>query len=143
MTEVYPNLFIGDDSDCKQDFAVIHACKSCFMKLHETEPYLAIKQGKDIYLNIVDAPEQIHHFIRPIIDIALNFINTNEKVLIHCNKGESRSPSIAMLYMAIKGYLPNKTYNKASEAFRTLYPSFSPNKGIETYIRNNWKNYVI
>lgn len=141
MIQVYKNLWVGDDSDCKQDFAVVHACKSCFF---ESIPYdyLINRKGKDLFLNLVDAPKLIPKYNTPIIHAVLNFMNENSPVLIHCNKGESRSPSIAMLYMAIKGYIPNETYGTAYEAFKDLYPPFCPNKGITKYLLSNWRNYV-
>jgi predicted protein tyrosine phosphatase len=65
--------------------------------------------------------------------------NEGRKLLIHCNQGESRAPSLAMLFMA-KGLsaINNVSYESARSEFEKLYPRYNPGKGIETYFSRNW-----
>jgi predicted protein tyrosine phosphatase len=62
------------------------------------------------------------------------------RVIIHCNKGESRAPSLALLYLAKRTpMLPSESYPTAAEAFRTkLCPEYQPGRGIEIWLSEHW-----
>ncbi|GAG59460.1 unnamed protein product, partial [marine sediment metagenome] len=84
-------------------------------------------------------------FTHPIMKSALAFIRThivNRKILIHCNKGQSRSPSIGLIYLAQTENIPNNSYQDAREEFLKIYPTYLPGKGIELYLQNQWK-YIL
>ena len=73
-------------------------------------------------LNMVDT-ENPMFFHKEMIDQALNFIDemrtSNQNVLVHCNQGESRGPSIALLYMASRlDTLPTDSLEAAEGKFR-------------------------
>src|SRR3989344_8440644 len=157
MIEVHKNLFVGNEQDCfsSNGFVIIHACKSpCHQRalnyrgsLPQNHPnYLVYENGDDLFLNMVDMEQPLlPKFATPICVKALEFIDKNikdKKVLIHCNHGLSRSPSLALLYMAKKGTINNESYNKAVEAFVKLFPSYNPNNGIVSYLRNEWDNLM-
>jgi hypothetical protein len=111
MIEVYPNLYVGTDSDCffdsRDDWVVVHACKfPCHQKavgyhgnLSPTHPnYLVLERGTHLFLNMIDPDTPL--FKPPLFDSALSFIGRyfpTRKVLIHCNKGNSRvtCPSVS------------------------------------------------
>jgi len=81
-----------------------------------------------------------------MIDAALDFIDEalskDLKVLVHCDRGESRSPSIALLYMAARlGELPTDSLEAAEEKFRVIYPHYNPQPGIREHLRQNWHRY--
>ena len=157
MIEVHKNIFIGNEQDCSnaKDFVVIHACKSpCHQRalnyrgsLSPNHPnYLIYENGDNLFLNMVDMERPLlPRFATPICVKALQFIDKNienKKVLIHCNHGLSRSPSLALLYMAKKEIINNESYNKAVEAFVKLFPKYNPNNGIASYLRTEWKNLI-
>ena len=48
------------------------------------------------------------------VDLGLKKV---EKVLIHCNQGISRSPSIGLHYLSVKGIIKNESYEVAKEDF--------------------------
>ncbi len=58
-----------------------------------------------LILNMVDAKDP-ELFSKEMIDAALDFmdetLSRGLKVLVHCDRGESRSPSIALLYVAAR-----------------------------------------
>ena len=60
--------------------------------------------------------------------------------MIHCNQGISRSPSIGLLYLAVKGIIKNENYNIAKEDFIKIYPKYEPS-GIKEFLEINWCNY--
>lgn len=84
---------------------------------------------------------------KEIIDAALRFIDKALKlggrVLVHCNLGESRSPSLGLLYLAIHtDALPRVSLVEAEVAFRRLYPAYSPKGGMRCFLANHWNHYV-
>jgi hypothetical protein len=103
--------------------------------------YLVLKRGHQPYLNIIDPPLPL--FMMPTFAAFLRFVDREIKerdVLIHCNQGESRAPSLALLYMAKRlSALPNDSYNMAATEFRRRFP-YNPGRGIATWLTKNWTN---
>jgi predicted protein tyrosine phosphatase len=159
MKQIYKNLFIGDDNDCgfcssSSQYSVVHACKTCHQKalkykgsLSPTHPnYLIFESGKHLYLNMVDMPnELLPKFTNPIFNKAMIFINQRiqiENVLIHCNQGFSRSPSLGLLFLVKTGVITENSFDMTVNKFLRLYPEYAPGKGIMLYMRHNWE-YII
>lgn len=159
MTEINRDLFIGGDADCNvcsgnHDFSIVHACKTCHLKilkysgsLPDMHPsYLIYENGSHLYLNMIDAQNELQSkFTLPIFKNAMNFINReikNKKVLVHCNFGMSRSPSIGMAYLASRGAISNKSPEKAITDFLKLYPQYSPGNGIMLFMKHNWETLM-
>ena len=153
MFEVYPNLFIGTERECfytnRDDWAVIHACKSpCHQRaldyrgsLPKDHPnYLIYEHRNHIFLNIIDPNEPL--FMPPLFVASLDFIEQHilkRKVLIHCNEGLSRAPSLALLYLAKRAKVINgKSYEMAVRDFIKLFPSYRPRRGIALYLKLQW-----
>ena len=160
MIEVYTGLFVGDEDDYsaianEEHWAIVHACKNPFHveivgykgSLPNTHPeYRVARRGSRLALNIVDAPNPALFSRELLIIPALDFIDEQRKlgklVLIHCNRGESRSPSLALLYLAKRlKAIPSTTFFDAEQAFIALYPSYSPKTGIRGHIQQNWDLY--
>lgn len=154
MKEVAENLFVGADQDCRtvsndDDWAVVHACKhpchhqQCGNPSPNHPNYLVYENGPDIYLNMVDMDrKQKHEFMEPMISNALDFIDNHidsKKVLIHCNQAQSRSPTLAMLYLAKRmSKVSDEDYSLASSELKELYPQFNPGQGIHLYLEDYW-----
>lgn len=151
IVHVTDALSYGDLSACAEcgaDIAVVHACKEpCHRagagystrSLEKTHPhYLALERGRHLYLNMIDPPQplfQMESFVR-----FFDFVDRQIKerpVLIHCNKGESRAPSLTLLYMAKRGFLPDESYEAARAAFEMRFP-YKPGQGIVTFLTRNW-----
>lgn len=132
-----------------RDFATVHACKDpCHRKAAEYndkslpknhQHYLSLQRGHHLYLNLIDPPVPL--FQSESFAFFFNFMDEQIKlrpVLIHCNKGESRAPSLALLYAAKRlGLFPPESYGAARAAFEKDF-SYKPGKGIETYLQSNW-----
>ena len=157
MKEIIENLYVGTDFDCSavgSDFAVIHACKTCHKKgvgysgnLSPTHPsYLVYENHNNLFLNIVDMDrELLSKYTHPIMKSALNFIRDHiktEKILVHCNQGQSRSPSIGLVYLAQNGNISSNSYINAKEEFVKIYPEYLPGKGLELYLHKNWESVI-
>jgi hypothetical protein len=149
LNRISENLFIGNDANCStvgSDFAIIHACKTCHQKgvgyrgnLSSSHPnYLIYETDNNLFLNLVDMDQELlSKFTHPIIKSALNFIRKHlntEKILVHCNQGQSRSPSIGLVYLAQNGNISSNYYINAKEEFIKIYPEYLPGKGLELYL---------
>lgn len=159
MIEVYEKLYVGAESDEHQTrgqsgWFVIHACKEPYHRqaLNYTgraapkdhPEYLLARRNGRLILNLVDVDDV--NFIRTeIIDAALDAIRENiktSKVLVHCNQGQSRSPTIALLYMQkYTEIFHDLELSNALLEFREIYPLYSPARGMIEYVRLNWQRY--
>lgn len=158
MTEIYPNLFVGNLIDYEQnqfdeDFYFVQACKEpCHRKAlgysgrsaDENHPeYLIAYRERRIILNMID-PTTPKYFENIMFEKSLNFIEqqltSGKKVLVHCNQGFSRSPSIALLYLATIKKIDSSSFESAEVDFLKLYPNYKPS-GIKEFLTLNWKHY--
>ena len=107
----------------------------------KSSPYYLFKETKDaIYLNMIDGdnPKYVND---EMIDPALTFIHTNlkakEKVFVYCSLGESRSPSIALMYMLQYGLI-EKHPDVLMNFRKNYYPKYQPKNGNALYIKRRW-----
>jgi hypothetical protein len=161
MTEVYPNLWVGDENDYElgaeiwNEWRVVLAAKEPFHRdalgytgrgaPKEHPEYLFAHRENRLILNMVDADDP-GYFAVEMIEEALDFIESSlsegMKVFVCCNKGGSRSPSIALLCMARLGALPKDSFEEAEGAFFDLYEPYNPRPGIREHLRLNWDYYI-
>lgn len=148
---VTDKLFFGDSEAGHRagaDKAVVHACKDPCHKdavgyaksLDATHPnYLSHERGNHLYLNMVDPPVPL--FKHETFKLFFDFVDRQIKerpVVIHCNQGRSRAPSLTLLYMAKRlNLLPDTDYRSARAEFEKKFPYF-PGKGIETFLSSEW-----
>jgi hypothetical protein len=169
IREVFPNLYCGDinayppaSSPLMPEWAVVHACKDPMHRSmvgytgrgcpKESPEYLWAERGNRLALNIVDAPKP-EFFDKVMIDKALDFIDeklkAGMKVLVHCNQGESRSPSIALLYVLSRGIKSTGEYLRDGDTledceaeFMKVYPEYNPGAGIRGFMKEHWQSYI-
>lgn len=153
MEEIFERLYISNESYCRngdEEWTVVHACKHpCHQKavgytgnLSKNHPfYLDKEDDQDLYLNIIDPPVPL--FMLPLFTKFLIFAdkhwNGYKKLLIHCNQGESRAPSLALLFLAkCRNHISNQSFEEAKEDFIKFFPAYNPGRGIQIYLSNNW-----
>lgn len=145
--------FAGIDGCCHQPsdaLAIVHACKEpchrCAVGYKEkslgaTHPnYLVHQNGNHLYMNLIDPPVPL--FKPESFTAFFAFMDRqlpHRPVRIHCNKGESRAPSLTLLYRAKRGLLPNDSYYCARAAFEADNP-YKPGRGIELFLTENWES---
>ena len=156
MIEISDRLYVGNEIDCRlgdDEWAIVHACKSpCHQRavgyrgsLSSSHlNYLVLQKEKDLYLNIIDPPGPL--FMPPLFTSFLEFAGRHwddgKKILIHCNQGESRSPSLAMMFMAKHTReITDSSYEEAREEFEQIFVEYRPGRGIQIYLRENWDNF--
>lgn len=161
MIEIYPNLFVGDQADYDlnvsrlAEWAVVHACKEPYHRqalgykglgAPKNHPeYLVARRGNGLILNMVDANNPAF-FSKEMIEEALDFINVSlsngMKVLVHCNLGESRSPAIALLFLATRSRtITDHSLEEAESEFLKKYSKYHPNPGLREHMHRNWDDY--
>ena len=92
-------------------WAIIHACKyPCHRNAvgygrsisPEHPNYLFIKREQNLFLNIIDPAQPL--FMNPLFVESLRFskyyYNSGKNLLYHCNQGDSRAPSLALLQLS-------------------------------------------
>jgi predicted protein tyrosine phosphatase len=159
MIEINKSLYVGNEYDCAVgsvlDRAVVHACKHpCHVgalgyrgSLPQSHPnYLVAERERNLYLNMVDMDRELSPiYTNPIMEAAMKFISENivdREVLIHCNQGQSRAPSIGLLYLAREGQISADSYETATAGFRGIYPAYQPARGIALYLARNWEQLI-
>lgn len=161
MREVHKNLFCGSEKDVyesialfRPDVAVLHACKEPYHREFvgytgrgapkDSPEYLWAERDNRLALNMVDAPSSLF-FDKRMIDKALEYIeqklNEGLKVLVHCNQGESRSPSLCLLYLIKKGIIKGDTLEDCEAEFLKVYPEYNPGNGMRGFVKEKWGEY--
>lgn len=165
MIEVAPNLFVGNQLDYEKNvfsreadgpkagWAVVHACKEPYHRQalgytgrgapKDNPEYLFAFRENRLCLNLVDV-DNADYVSATLMDVALLFIKANlaegKKVLVHCNQGQSRGPSIALLYLAANGdpRFRNVDPVVAMSDFGEVYQPYQPAPGMAGYLTRNW-----
>lgn len=159
MIEIVTNLFVGSQDDeagvrGQNGWYVVHACKEPYHRQalgysgrgapKEHPEYLVASRDGRLILNLVDAAN-VAYIPAEIIDAAITAIHDNissSKVLVHCNQGLSRSPSIGLLYLAkYTDRFRSMGAEVAMQEFRRTYPTYAPAGGMAEYVRLNWQRY--
>lgn len=153
MFEIHDRLYVAGDSLCRAGtdaLAVVHACKSpCHQQavgyrgsLPSDHPhYLVLRRGPDLFLNLIDPPVPLFKLtcFTEFMSFARDYYDTGASLLIHCNQGESRAPTLALVFLAkhLK-IIPAQSYGAAQSVFVRLYPSYRPGVGIQRFLADNW-----
>jgi hypothetical protein len=161
MIQVHPSLFVGTQDDEFQvrtltGWRFVHACKEPYHRqalgytgraAAKTHPeYLMARRPDRLILNLVDVDNPAY-VATEIMDAAVTFIaeslGAGWKTLVHCNQGESRGPSIGLLYLAARtDRLPKVSFEESETVFRTLYPPYNPKAGMRGFLQRHWSRYV-
>jgi hypothetical protein len=160
MIEVAPNLFVGSGADLiyvddgsggvANGWHVITSAKAPWHRdalgytgraapKDHPEYLIALRKNRTI-LNLIDAPDPAY-IPDEIIDAAIGTIDMHikagERVLVHCNEGKSRAPTIAMLWMALQardvGAEPQGHPDEIAAWFKNIYPDYAPGEGMRLY----------
>lgn len=162
MKQVSPNIYVGNLKHYKilektgqigedSDWGVISACKHPSYVEARDNPDSHIYSSKlmivvpnRLIFNIVDS-EKPDFFTLELFRESFKFIEAKleegKHIFIHCNQGVSRSPSIAMAYLAWKGEISSGGVVGATTEFREKYEAFHP-RGIGWFMLHNWKDLM-
>jgi len=150
-----PVLFVGDDNDDpeaqKKGYAILVCAKDglyghrSILRYHtlgapKDVNYYHVTRGKRMALNLLDLDDP--HFIpEEAVFTGLNFINkrltAGDKVVVHCNAGHSRGPTMGLMFLRTIGEMPS-SFGTSEKIFRSLYPKYDPAMGMRTFARAHW-----
>jgi len=159
MENIIPRLWVGDDHDYekvkdKPDWSVLRCAKEGPGGHRETlgyetqgapkgPSYLSVDQLNRRALNFID-PHDPHFIPVEMVKQGLDYIDARlaagDKVLIACNKGHSRGPTTAMLYLRSIGELAGN-FHHSERVFKTLYPQYDPGIGMRTFASSHWSEF--
>lgn len=135
---------------CKHPFHVEFAGYKGKKSLPADHPDYALKRvGNRMALNLVDMdrfdPSYLD-FNRKMLEKAFEFLdehyNNGDKILIHCNQGESRGPTIGLLYVSRMGEYNYSNFHDSVESFKIKYPRYSPKANIYKTVESLWGVFV-
>ena len=160
MVEVAPGLWVGTVAEARiklhtTGWAIANVAKTLHLDLHgwknsdpASQHYILHKTPEWISLNWVDAAdpalfdyrgagvERVHAILAWIS----RSLMAGKQVLVCCDQGQSRSACIGMLYLAKYLHtIPGSSFDDASAAFRTLYPSYDPGRGVAGFLKEKWE----
>ena len=143
------NITIGSKDDLytiKDNWAVVHACKTAHQKrlnyigsIKGSPHYIRFRDGNHLYLNWVDEPSGRYFQVDTFIE-AMDFIDEHigdKDIFIHCDLGQSRSPTLAMVYLAKRTDFLDDDFDSAYSKFKGCYPGFDPS-GIIKFVQIHW-----
>lgn len=153
MIEVQNGLFIGTERDCRRgdaSQAVVHACKNpCHVNavgyqgsLPSNHPnYLFLESDYDLVLNMIDPPVALFkpEMFSAFLKFSRRHYAESRSMLVHCNQGESRAPSLALVFMAkVSRTINDGSYESARSDFQKVFSGYRPGTGIQMYLRDHW-----
>lgn len=104
-------------------------------------PHYLFKREEDaIYLNMIDGTEPKYvndEMINPALDFIHQHLSSGNEVFVYCSLGESRSPSIALMYL-LENDLIEKSANTLNFFKNQYYPQYNPKSGNLLYIKRRW-----
>lgn len=169
IQQVALDLWVGDEAgfkmlhdnpDFRKQWSFVGAAKNPFHKQHarhdgveeegyvekalpsNSKEYLYAEREHALYLNLIDVDDPKYINV-VLVATATHFIHEEmskgRKVLICCNKGESRAPSVAFMAMIEDGHFDGMTFEQAVSRFKAIYPYYRPKKGISHWVETVWR----
>lgn len=183
MTELAHNIFIGTVGEINENpgWKIVNLAHTYHYKLHEwgirdgvdrtqDKCYVVHENSRMLSINWIDANEAKYFDYNGegvrVFEKIFNFITKFKhdfKILIVCNKGHSRAPSVGMAYLAKKtdilstripslnekkegvtidtiaeATFEKPPYGLARDRFLKLYPDYLPGQGITEFLIDNW-----
>lgn len=164
MIEIISGVFVGSEQDYyfiqgQDSWATLHCCKNPFHcafvgyrgSLPATHPHYALmRKENEMALNLVDMDRFNPNYLdfnREMFAAAFSFLNEHReqgyKLLIHCNQGESRGPTLGMLYAALLGAFQYADFDVTVLEFKKIYPFYNPKTNIYLTTKSLWRDFVI
>lgn len=159
MIEVAPRIFIAKEEEIADltpsEYSLLSLASTFHYQMHswkkgenhKDDPcYVMCAHGSQILsINWVDGPSHLYDWQGKGVEVMQKILtwieyqlDHNRQVIISCNQGVSRSPTIALLYMSkVLHLLPSNSFPKASSAFQKLYEEYNPG-GIAGFVNEHW-----
>ncbi len=159
MIKVHDKIYVGDSRIARalpsSNWSFVNVSSKYHYELHGWQKgfkyaddpcYITCEKDNFMSVNWIDASAQFYDWqgkgVETFIKV-LDFIEKQDKqVYIFCDKGHSRSPSVALLYLSKRlRVIPSDSFEAAKEEFLKLYPMYEPG-GIKDFITSHWEEIV-
>ena len=103
--------------------------------------YLYKRDCDAIYLNMIDGdrPEYVNDvMVNAALDFISYWVDSGSEVFIYCSRGESRAPSIALMWLLENGMI-ERCVDTVKIFKRDFYRGYIPKSGNLLYIKRRWK----
>lgn len=147
MIEVIKDLYVGDESGVMCfDGVILHACKEPYHRAfvgysgrgcpRESDEYYYSYRGGNLALNLIDA-RSVDYIPDVVIEEGLSFIEKNRgrRLLVHCNRGESRSAGLVFMYLLRKKLIIGESFGECYLTFKKMYPRVNMGVGMLEYTK--------
>lgn len=159
MKQISPNVYVGGDEDYEKvkndkDWCYVRCCKfgdgghkdllgyNTQSSPEGPHKYWA-KKGRVLALNLLDLDDP-NYVPEEAIQQGLDFIRDNvdeKKVLVACNAGHSRGPTMGLMWLRTIGRMPY-SFMQSEKHYANLYRKFDPSPGIEQFARMHWASLL-
>ena len=143
MKQLSKKIYVGTVDDYREadnSFAFLCCAKHpVFVELGGQGLYK--QRGKTLALNMIDVVDPSYFHLEQF-EKALAFIKENEKVLVFCNQGRSRSPVIAMLGLIQEGVIKADNLGQAYREMKKLYPRLQANMVIIKFVGSHYDSIL-
>ena len=158
MENIIKGIYVGGDSDvpeakrrgyarltCAKDGPDGHREMLAYTSLGAPKGlnYLFVQKGEHAAMNCIDV-DNSNMIPTEMLDDGLRFAkrvrDASHTILFHCNAGRSRGPSTALAFLRTIGEMP-WSLKHSLHVFKTLYPPFSPGKGMKEKLVENWDRW--
>jgi hypothetical protein len=157
MQRIYQGVYVGDDTDYvrsqyREDFSFLRCCKygpgghQQTLDYHtpaapEGDEHFVVKRERLMALNMLDLDDP--NFVDPeMIKAGLDFVReqllSEQKVLIACNQGVSRGPTMGLMFLKYIGDLPNISWLRSVYLYHHMYRGYDASQGIAQFARSHW-----
>jgi hypothetical protein len=158
VEEIYHHVYVGDDTAYdrlkdKDGWSFLRCCKygpgghAQTLGYHtlaapEGREHFVVKRGHLMALNMLDLDDP--HYVDPEmvqqgLDFAKEELLSGRKLLIACNAGQSRGPTMGLMFLRSIGDMPH-AYLMSQRIYHTIYDAYKPSQGIEQFARSVWPN---
>lgn len=148
------NIYVGGSVDSQfryeQTWAVVNTAKTIHCEImgwgsvtpKDHPNYLSFEKDQLLSFNWVDGGSYLYKMSGPeAFTRALDFIDrwyASKKILINCDQGHSRSPTVALLYLSKRLHvISDESFTQAREEFQLFYPTYAPS-GIAEFVTSHW-----
>jgi hypothetical protein len=156
VEEIYPRVYVGDDLAYerlknKDNWSFLRCCKYGAgghqqtlgyntLAAPEGREHFVVKRGHLMALNMLDLDDP--NFVDPKmvqagLDFAKEELLSGRKVLIACNQGKSRGPTMGLMFLRSIGDMPH-AYLMSQRMYHTIYDAYDPSQGINQFARMAW-----
>lgn len=157
MEPIFTNVWVGDEKDflkirrekgwaflrCTKEGPDGHRDLLGYETLgapQNSKDYLHVIKGNICALNLIDVDDpNLVPFdcIKFGLDFIKESLDKGKKILIACEAGHSRAPSVGLMFLRSIGDLPHN-FVTSEKIYRAIYQKYDPAMGIRQVARSHW-----